>query len=294
VRRASAGLILRDLSSAHPTGDRVAAPPDAFGFGRNWRQYITEHLTPERERAAAESLRSWVPVDLSERTFLDVGAGSGLFSLSAHRAGAARVVSLDVDPDSVACCRALRESAGAPEGWEVREGSILDDRVVAALAPADVVYSWGVLHHTGDMHTAIRNAASLVKPGGLFVIAIYNRATGRFDDSERWLRIKRFYNHSSRPVQLALERAYEAYVRLNRARRRVLRGRAPGDRQSERGMVLRTDVIDWIGGYPYEFATADEIVGFCEAECGMHAVRVESVPARSHGNNRFVFERAAR
>jgi len=273
---------------------RVAAPGDAFGFGRNWQDYVAEHLTPERERIARESVRGLVGDDIAGRSFLDIGSGSGLFSLAAHDLGATPIVSIDVDPDSVASTRALRERAGAPEAWTVRAGSILDDALVAELESADVVYSWGVLHHTGEMWKAIRNAASLVKPGGLFVIAIYNRADGaRVFKSELWVKLKRFYNRVPRPVQAGMEGGYRASFAL----RKLLRGKNPvaweREYQRERGMAIKTDIRDWLGGYPYEFASADEIVRFCEGELGFSTRKVNRVPDKDTANNEFVFERPA-
>lgn len=265
-------------------------PADAFRFGRNWQRYVGIYLDPERERIAAESLRDLVG-DLRGKTFLDIGCGSGLFSLCAHRAGASQVVSIDVDPDAVAATRELWSRAGCPETWNVLHRSILDPQAVAELAPAQVVYSWGVLHHTGDMYTAIRNAASLVAPGGQFAIAIYNRVTDGRLCSERWLRIKRAYNHASRPAQLAMEGAYAAYWSLVTLRSWQSPLRAAREYRRSRGMALWTDLVDWLGGYPYEFATPEEITGFCERQCGLRMLRVLPVPARGTGNNQFVFQR---
>ncbi len=185
----------------------VAPPPDAFGFGRNWRRYVSTYLDADRERVAAESLHDLVG-NLDQKSFLDIGCGSGLFSMCAYRAGAVDVVSIDVDPDAVTATRELQARAGAPTNWRVLHQSILAPDILAELEPADVVYSWGVLHHTGDMYTAIRNAAALVKPGGRFAIAIYNRVTGRWLDSKRWWRIKRAYNRAPRIVQKAMEFTY--------------------------------------------------------------------------------------
>ena len=281
------------------TGDtaqqpRVAAPSDAFGFGDNWQRYVAEHLTPERTRIARESLRDLVGVDLAGQYLLDIGCGSGLFSLGAHDLGAARVVSVDVDPSSVASTRNLRERAGSPESWTVVPGSILDPLLIDELDPADVVYSWGVLHHTGDMWTAIRNAAKLVKPGGLFVIAIYNDARGkRFINAERWLTIKRAYNRSPRLGKRAMELLYTGWFAADELRggknpRTVIR-----EYRHSRGMAYKTDVVDWLGGYPYEFASADEIAGFCEKSCGLETVRIERVSDTNLANNEFVFRRPA-
>lgn len=273
-------------------GDQVTRPLDAFGFGRNWQRYIDDYLDPERIAIAAQSLTDLVGEDLGERVFLDIGAGSGLFSLCAHEAGAAEVISVDVDPDSVAACRRLRRAAGDPENWKVIEGSILDPRLVAELPHADVLYSWGVLHHTGDMHTALRNAASLVKPGGLFCIAIYNRVTGRFLDSRRWWKIKRRYNHSPRLVQRAMELAFLGYWIARQLAARQNPFRTAAEYKASRGMALMTDLVDWLGGYPYEYATADEIISFCREECAMEELKVIRTPVRGTGNNQFVFRRA--
>ncbi len=268
----------------------VSAPPDAFAFGRNWQRYVSRYMTPERERAASDSMRDLLELDLTGLTFLDIGAGSGLFSLCAHRMGAGRVISVDVDPDAVDSCRALRQAAGGPSTWEVIEGSILDPKLVAGLEAADVLYSWGVLHHTGDMYTAIANAAQLVKPGGVVGMGIYNRASGPFLDSERWLRIKRAYNHSPRVVQIVLERLYGADWVLKQLRHRRNPLTVARQRRTRR-MAVWTDLVDWLGGYPYEFARAHEIVSFCEGRCGLTAKKVLAVPDWSPSNNQFVFER---
>lgn len=273
--------------------NQTTAPPDAFHFGKNWQRYVERHLNPTRERIARQSLMDLLEVDLSGKSFLDIGAGSGLFSLCAYRLGAERIVSVDVDAQSVESCRALRASVGDPQQWEVAQGSILDGALLERLAPADVVYSWGVLHHTGDMYTAIRNASRLVVMDGIFAIAIYNHARGRRLDSRRWLAIKRTYNRLPRPAQIAMELAYQVAWFLNELRHGRNPVRMAREYKHSRGMARTTDLIDWLGGYPYEFASAEEIVEFCERECGMRATKVLSVPTTGIGNNQFVFRRVS-
>lgn len=268
----------------------IAPPPDAFPFGQNWQRYVSTYLDPDRERIATESLQSLVG-DLRGLTFLDIGCGSGLFSMCAHRAGAAEVISLDVDPDAVASTHHLHARCGSPDSWEVLHRSILEPTLIDELDQADVVYSWGVLHHTGDMYTAIRNAATLVKPGGLFAIAIYNRVTEGRLTSERWWHIKRAYNQSPRWGQFLMELTYLSYWALGCLRARKNPWRAAREYRHSRGMALWTDAVDWLGGFPYEFATAQEIRAFCEESCGLRFVTALSVTARDTGNNQFVFKR---
>lgn len=276
-----------DVETSQPV---VAPPADAFRFGQNWQRYVSGYLDSDRERIAAESLHDLVG-DLRGKSFLDIGCGSGLFSLCAHRAGAREIVSIDVDPDAVAATSALHARAGAPDNWRVLHRSILDSTLLSGIEPAEVVYSWGVLHHTGDMYAAIRNASGFVKPDGAFAIAIYNRVTGRFLDSRRWWRIKRAYNHAPRAAQIVMEMVYASYWLLGRLKARQNPIREAREYRRSRGMALWTDLVDWLGGYPYEYATAEEIVEFCETSCGLRLQKLIPVPGGGSGNNQFVFER---
>lgn len=269
------------------------SPSDiTFSFGQNWKEFLDRSLDEQQLRAAEARTKELLRLDsLRGLTFLDIGCGSGLFSHVAHSLGAAKIVSLDVDPLSVECCRRLRSKAGEPREWEVLHGSILDDAFIRTLPRADVVYSWGVLHHTGDMWRAIRNAAALVKPGGRFAIAIYNKVeydTFRsWRGSYLWLRLKRAYNHggplTKRAMVLALSAKGIAGMLL-RLRNPVREIHAYKRR---RGMNWWHDKIDWFGGYPYEFASAGEIFTFCHDQLGMQLERMRS--AHSLGCHEFLF-----
>lgn len=265
---------------------------ERFSFGRNWQEFVDTYLDEERIGIAEKSLDDLLPEPLSGKTFLDIGCGSGLFSFCANRKGA-RVLSVDVDPDAIACTSVLRTKADATDEWEIREGSILDDEFVGGLPTADVVYSWGVLHHTGDMYRAIENAASKVSDGGLFVIAIYNDVREGRVTSAQWLRIKRRYNRSPRWMQVGMVSLYGAYWAAAQVRNRrnpIAEARAY---RRHRGMALWTDLVDWVGGLPFEYATADEITAFCEGTCGMRVERTIAVSDRDTGNNQFVFRKLA-
>ncbi len=119
-----------------------------FFFGKNWETFVQDYLNQERITEAEKSLTNFLQLDsLKGRTFLDIGCGSGLFSLAAHQLGADKVISFDPDSFSVKCCQYLREKAGTPANWEILAGSVLDENFLAKLEKADVVYSWGVLCH---------------------------------------------------------------------------------------------------------------------------------------------------
>jgi 2-polyprenyl-6-hydroxyphenyl methylase/3-demethylubiquinone-9 3-methyltransferase len=263
-----------------------------FAFGKNWQSFIDQCLSDERVRLAKESLRALLGMEnLEGRTFLDVGCGSGLYSLAAVVLGAEQVTSFDYDGNSVEASEQVRAAYGVPpERWSICQGSILDDRFLAALKPADVVYCWGVAHHTGDMWRALDNLAHKVNPGGLLQLAIYNKIDRPIGGSRFWLKIKRVYNSSSGVVRRAMEYAFVADFIL----RQLVTLRNPfaairnyPKNNRGRGMDFWHDVRDWMGGYPYEFATAGEVFEYLHTCHELQLERLKTV--YSIGCNEFVF-----
>ncbi len=247
----------RNVEAARASGENVN-----FSFGRNWQKYL-ERLTPERFAQARESLsESLGGADLSGRRFLDVGCGSGLFSLSALDLGAESVTSIDIDPHSVACAQYLRSRSERPEDWEIVRGSVLERPFLEELGTAEVVYSWGVLHHTGAMWTAVENVMELVRPGGLFCLALYRAPK----EVGLHMRLKRTYNALPGPLRPVLASLYYAnLVAYDVRKRRVSPVRAVREYgERSRGMSLWRDVEDWLGGLPCEFAEPEEVVAFAE------------------------------
>lgn len=261
--------------------DQTATQEPRFPFGANWRRFLAT-LTERRIQMAEDSLRERLQTSrLDGRSFLDVGSGSGLFSLAARRLGA-RVYSFDYDNESVACTRTLKERFFPGDAmWHVSQGSILDRSYLAGLGMFDVVYSWGVLHHTGNMWQAIGNAVELVKSGGVLFIAIYNDQ-GRI--SRYWTAVKKLYN-SSRVLRLLMTVVHMPYLYFGRMAARTIRGRVG----LERGMSLWYDMHDWLGGYPFEVAAAEHIVKYC-GDRGLSLVRM-MMCGRKSGCNEFVFVR---
>jgi len=262
-----------------------------FAFGANWSRFLRV-VDQSRIDEAKRSLQEMLGVDsLAGKTFLDVGSGSGLFSLAARLMGAS-VRSFDYDSQSVACTKILRERFCHDDPmWIVEEASILDREYLETLGQFDVVYSWGVLHHTGAMWEAIRNAASLVAPNGIFFIAIYNDQGFK---SRVWRLVKRLYC-SSNLGKIALSSVVLPYFTLRAFAADVLRGRNPASRYADykhnsRGMSLVHDWIDWLGGYPFEVARPDDIRVFC-AQFGLILKRAKDIDL-GWGCNEFVFRRS--
>lgn len=261
-----------------------------FEFGENWRRFLSV-LDDERIAAAERAIRAMLGVEhLRGCRFLDLGSGSGLSSLAARRLGA-EVHSVDYDASSVACTRELRRRyvGGDDAGWTVERGSALDAAYLRSLGAFDVVYSWGVLHHTGAMWQALENVVDSVAPGGKLFVAIYN---DQGSWSGRWARIKRFYNSGSLARSLVSATFIPAWVLRDLAADVVWR-RNPVARyrsyKSGRGMSVMHDWVDWLGGYPFEYAKPEAIFDFYR-DRGFELVKMKTAGG-SMGCNEFVFRR---
>ena len=266
---------------------KEVARGERFEFGENWSRFL-EVLNDERISEAEKSLKDMLEVeDLRGKSFLDIGSGSGLFSLAARRLGAV-VHSFDYDPQSVASTRELRRRYFLEDAeWTVEEGSALDREYVESLGKFDIVYSWGVLMATGDMWRALENASLPVADGGRLFIAIYNDQGAK---SKLWYRIKRLYLSGTVGRSLAWA-LYIPYYIFGGVAVDLLKGRNPIARYTEykrsRGMSMVHDWRDWLGGLPFEVAKPEEIFEFYR-DRGFVLEKLITVGGKQ-GNNEFVF-----
>ncbi|HNX50077.1 MAG TPA: class I SAM-dependent methyltransferase [Thermoanaerobaculaceae bacterium] len=235
-----------------------------FAFGSNWERFVRKHFSEERVAASQQQLLAFLDTaDLRGRSFLDIGCGSGIHSLAALRSGAAAIVSFDYDPVAVETTRRVRDYAGGPDRWSVLQGSVLDEAFMSGLEKADVVYSWGVLHHTGDLWRAMDLAASRCKPGGWIYLALYDyehHDRPPEETPEMWLEVKQAYNRAGWWGKRRLELWYvwAFMISRNPLWLPVVCYRLVRNRRS-RGMAFYTDLVDWLGGWPMEFARREDV-----------------------------------
>lgn len=255
---------------------------ERFAFGKNWRDFCGR-LQHEDYLAAKESLKKLTP-DLQGKTFLDVGCGSGLFSIAASALGAKKVLGFDFDENSISTSRKMLDTVSQWDGdvkkdkIEFKVESILNENI--NLGQYDVVYSWGVLHHTGNMYAAFDYVKNLVAEKGTLVLAIYNKHF----TSPIWKLVKHTYVKSPKLIKKIL-----IFMILIIKFPWVLIILRQNPFKKERGMHFYTDIVDWVGGYPYEYASVSEVADFFQAR-GFRLTKLTKTKGFT-GCNEFVFEK---
>ena len=253
-----------------------------FTFGKNWQSFSKKALTPERVIEARQAFCILVNgISFQGMRFIDIGFGQGIALVAAAEMGA-EVLGIDIDSDNREALETTQRAMGWPATPETRFVSILNESFVqGAVGQYNIVHAWGVLHHTGDMKRAIENSCRLVAPkGGYFICAIYNRHW----TSPIWKWIKWSYNLLPKVLQQVLIVLF--YPVIYTAKWAVT-GENP--RKKDRGMNFFHDVVDWIGGYPYEYASREEIETLvCRQGFKCLSTQPAQVPT---GCNVFVFQR---
>lgn len=227
-----------------------------FSFGDNWKNFLQTVNEKEIIKAKSNIQQMLGPDTVVGKNIIDIGCGSGIHSLSYLLLGANSVFSFDYDKNSVEATQQVWTETDKPSNWKIEHGSILDDRYISKFEKFDIVYSWGVLHHSGNMWKAIENAFKLVKPGGYIWLSLYCRTNTYKKD----LKLKQKYNKANRLGKSLMESKVILHLMISL----LIRFQNPfkWNKKKERGMNTYHDIVDWLGGLPYEVASADEILQY--------------------------------
>jgi 2-polyprenyl-6-hydroxyphenyl methylase/3-demethylubiquinone-9 3-methyltransferase len=229
-----------------------------FSFGKNWKDYLKTVSKEEIDKAKYD-IEEWLGTNfVSGKTVIDVGSGSGIHSLAFYLLGAKTICSFDFDKYSVEATKILWEKEGKPKNWIVSQGSILDKQFLKSFGQDfDIVYSWGALHHTGAMWEAVDNSINLVKSGGKLWISLYAEGPNYSKD----LALKQRYNSASPLGKKGM--IYKSIARIMLSRLRHFKNPFTWNEKISRGMNVYHNIVDWLGGLPYEVANEDEVLRVC-------------------------------
>ena len=239
-----------------------------YEFGKNWQNFNRSFSSEERIKIVENSILDFIHLDnLNGKTFLDIGSGSGLQSLAVYNAGAKEIFSFDYDSKSVEATKSLWIQSGKPKNWTVCQGSVLDEEFMNSIGKFDIVYSWGVLHHTGDLWNALKNSQISLKSNGVLYISLYAKEAYQNPSQEYWLEIKQKYNKADYIEKKKMEITYIYQILMESKIRNIYKFiKMMLTYKKNRGMALWIDIKDWLGGWPMEFSSAKEVYSFTKSK----------------------------
>ena len=223
-------------------------PSGEFSFGQNWLNFVetqVDHKIIQSHAADIQKKYDTVNLSIKGKRVLDLGCGSGLSSFAFLTLGAASVTSVDIDPKSIEAARLMKQRFSSDSAmnikgsWSIIESSVFDlsegfDNLF------DIVYSWGVLHHTGNMWEAIKRTRGFCNAHGILHLALY---ISGFKYSQH-LEMKHYFKFLDRDQKINALFNY-----LSGGKQEISRDIFRFD---DRGMNVFHDALDWLGGLPYE------------------------------------------
>jgi SAM-dependent methyltransferase len=262
-----------------------------FDFGSNWNSFFKK-VNEQNIQKSIDSILELCPKEIvAGKSVIDIGCGSGINSIAFERIGARTVSAVDVDKGCLDTTNEMILRFTNAQKFQVFHCDILETEKLPN-SKFDLVYSWGVLHHTGNMNLAIMNSIKLVNQSGYLFIALYRKTA--FCDY--WRFAKRTYVKSPIVLQkLYFLLAVMSFIPYDCIRGKVMPSTLIKSYSSSRGMNYFTDIRDWLGGYPYESIKSHDLETLIESQ-GFKLIKSNAKPyhfgLRGSGCDEFLFKRA--
>ena len=239
-------------------------------------KFYKDHWTdyPLELEGVIKHLQHIYPDGLEGKTVLDGGCGSGMVSVAFATLGA-DVTGVDVTRQ---CVENGRKNA---QRFGVECRFIQADLVTLSLDDQfDIIYTWGVLHHTPDAEASFHSLATHLKEDGDIIIAVYLRTPL----SGFWNSIRVFYQRSPSMLKTVTRKTTAALLAGVDMAKRLVGGR---QRYMMRGTSNEEIVNDWFGVPHRTFHSYDEVYKWFE-DAGLAYELVDPHTGRFKSTSNFV------
>ena len=239
-------------------------------------EFYKDHWTeyPLELQGVIQHLTELFPEGVKGKKVLDAGSGSGMVSIAFAVMGAS-VTGVDITSKCIENGRKRAKAFGVECRFVQSDLTMLDLH-----EDFDIIYSWGVLHHTADAKASFFRLVEHLRPGGEIIIAVYLRTAF----SSFWNFSRVFYQSSPGFAKTAFRRSASVLLNGYDAVRKALMKK---ERYMLRGTSNEELVNDWFGVPHRTFHTYTEVYEWFR-EKGLDYRLVNPATGRFKSTSNFV------